>query len=73
MASMCKRKWQSKSETRIAWIVDFIDASGKRYRKQFDARGEADAFRIKVEGELDGGSYRASAGTHHELRAIPIY
>lgn len=62
MASMRKRKWQTKGETRIAWIVDFIDASGKRDRKQFDTRGEADAFRIKVESEISGGSFRASAG-----------
>ncbi len=61
MASVRKRKWQTKGETRFAWVVDFFDAHGKRDRKQFDTRGEADAFRIKVESDISRGSYRGDA------------
>jgi integrase len=62
MASMRKRKWQTGGETRIAWVVDFHDPDGKRDRTQFDTRGEADAFRIKVESDIARGSYRAQSG-----------
>lgn len=61
MATIRKRQWQTKGETRTAWVVDFADRSGKRDRKQFDTRGEADAFRIKVESQVSSGTYRASA------------
>lgn len=62
MASIRKRKWQTKGETRTAWLVDFVDRDGQRDRKQFDTKGEADAFRIKVEGEIATGTFRAHAG-----------
>ena len=32
-----------------AWTVDFTDASGNRNRKQFNAKPDADVFRIKIE------------------------
>lgn len=63
MASIRKRKWQGPDgEPRIAWMVDFIDVSGARARRQFDTRARADAFRVKVESEIAGGAYRVQAG-----------
>lgn len=62
MATIRKRQWQTKDATRTAWMVDFVDRAGNRDRKQFDTRSAADAFRIKVESEIGGGSYRGDAG-----------
>ena len=63
MASVRKRKWTTpKGEERVSWIVDFIDDAGKRDRKQFNTKAEADRFRIKIEGALSTGAYRAGAG-----------
>jgi integrase len=62
MASIRKRKWRTpKGEARVAWMVDFTDDAGNRDRKQFESKPQADAFRIKMEGELQTGSYRADA------------
>ena len=56
MATLRKRKWgRAGGEIEIAWIVDFMDASGNRDRKQFNTEPEADAFRI--ESELRVGAY----------------
>ena len=61
MASIRKRQWRTASgKHRVAWIVDF-DAAGARDRRQFASRKAADAFRIKIEGQLNAGAYRALA------------
>jgi integrase len=63
MASIRKRAWTtSKGEKRTAWQVDFADASGNRDRRQFETRREADAFRVEVEGQIRGGTFRPEAG-----------
>jgi integrase len=62
MASIRKRAWTTtKGEKRIAWAVDFADASGHRERRQFATRREADAFRVEIEGQLRAGTFRPEA------------
>lgn len=62
MAKISKRTWKTATgDARTAWRCDFTDASGHRQRKQFSTRREADAFRIKIEGEVRAGTYRADA------------
>ena len=62
MASVRKRRWKTpKGESRTAWVVDFADDAGNRDRKQFSAKVEADAFRIRIEAALSTGSYRGDA------------
>jgi integrase len=62
MASIRKRKWTTATgEARTAWRVDFIDASGNRDRRQFPSKGEADAFRVEIEGQLRTGTFRTDA------------
>jgi integrase len=62
MATVRKRKWKTASgEVRTGWFVDFYDAEGKRDRKLFDNRREADDFRIEIEGQLRSGTFRADA------------
>ena len=62
MATIRKRQWKTgKGELRTGWAVDFTDSQGKRQRKQFDTRHEADDFRIETEGKLRTGTYRPEA------------
>ncbi|CAA7613499.1 site-specific integrase [Magnetospirillum sp. UT-4] len=56
MATVSKRRWTTPSgEKREAWTLTYMDRDGKRYRKQFSRKAEADAERVRVEGELAGG------------------
>ena len=60
--SVRKRTWTGRDgESRTAWVVDWFDPSGRRRRKQFTRRKDADAHRVKIEGEMAGGTYRAGA------------
>jgi integrase len=62
MATVRKRKWKTASgEVRTGWFVDFYDAGGKRDRKLFDSRREADDFRVEIEGQLRSGTFRPDA------------
>jgi hypothetical protein len=62
VASVRKRTWPASSgETKIAWVVDYIDSHGARQRKHFPNRKAADTFRITVEGQMQAGTYRAAA------------
>ena len=62
MATILKRSWVTDGgETRIAWRVNFVNNHGKRERKTFASRREADDFRIKVEGQVQQGLYRPDA------------
>jgi len=62
MASIRKRSWKTtKGETRVAWAVDFTDASGNRERRQFNTKRAADAFRVEIEGQLRAGTFRPEA------------
>ena len=62
MASIWKRQWKTGSgEFRAGWEVAFADAEGKRQRRQFTSRREADAFRVEIEGQLRAGTFRPDA------------
>lgn len=62
MASIRKRSWTTaKGDKRIAWAVDFTDADGRRERRQFTTKREADAFRVEIEGQLRAGTFRPEA------------
>ncbi|MDX1922447.1 MAG: tyrosine-type recombinase/integrase [Alphaproteobacteria bacterium] len=73
MASVRKRKWKTKGETRFAWVVDFVGRDGKRGRQQFDTRAEADAYRITIEGDIHRGDYRAQAGSTTVQQAARLF
>ncbi|HZR62763.1 MAG TPA: site-specific integrase [Xanthobacteraceae bacterium] len=41
--------------------MDYTDSRGDRQRKHFSNKKAADAFRIRIEGQLRGGTYRPDA------------
>ncbi|MFG1465255.1 tyrosine-type recombinase/integrase [Xanthobacter sp. DSM 24535] len=54
MASVSKREWLYKGATKSAWVVRYF-AGGKHRSRQFDRKKDADAFKRKMEDEIDCG------------------
>lgn len=62
MASVRKRIWKTgNNEAKTAWVVDYTDSRGERQRKHFTQKRAADAFRIRIEGQMQAGTYRPDA------------
>jgi len=59
VASVNKREWTYKGETKTAWVVRYTDQGGKRRMKTFEKKKEADAFRVQVESEITQGVHTA--------------
>src|SRR6516225_6228020 len=56
--SVRKRKWTNpKGETREAWVVDYVDGSGKRRNKNFERKRDADAYANRVNTEVRAGTH----------------
>jgi integrase len=63
MASIRKRTWKSGGETKTAWICDYRDQSGTRRLKQFARKKDADAWLVKVRGEIAAGIHTPDAAS----------
>jgi integrase len=62
MSTIRKRAWMtSAGERKEAWRVRYVDQYGKTRTRQFDLRRDADAFRIKAEGEVRAGIHTADS------------
>lgn len=62
MATVRKRSWTTpKGERKEAWRVRYVDQHGKSRTRQFDLKRDADAFRIKAEGEVAAGVHTADS------------
>src|SRR5262245_53753571 len=53
--SVRKRSWQSKGETKTAWVVDYRAQRGRRHIKTFARRRNADSFHSKVAVDVSAG------------------
>jgi len=57
-----KRTWKNADGAATTrWMVDVVDANGRRERRQFDSRKEADAYRVATEGQIRAGTFRGDA------------
>jgi len=64
MSTIRKRTWTtSKGERKEAWRVRYVDQHGATRTRQFDLRRDADAFRIKAEGEVLAGTHTADSAS----------
>ncbi|MCD1642475.1 tyrosine-type recombinase/integrase [Aurantimonas coralicida] len=63
MATITKRRWQTKGETKEAWVLSYIDREGRRHRSQFARKRDAEAHRITVEGQIKANTYTTSKAT----------
>jgi integrase len=58
MAKISKRHWTgSDGKPKQGWVVDFIDRSRKRRRRQFKSRKAADAFMVEARAQDAAGQY----------------
>lgn len=51
MATVAKREWTHKGETKTAWIVRYLDAGGTHKQKTFGKKKDADTYRLTIENE----------------------
>jgi len=63
MASIRKRSWTSRGETKTAWVVDYRDQHGKRHLKTFDKKKDADAWKRTALFEVDQGTHTADSAS----------
>lgn len=62
--SVRKREWTTpKGETKAAWVVDYVDASGKRRLKTFRLKKEADQFAATASVEVREGIHVADSAS----------
>jgi integrase len=56
--SVRKREWTNpKGEAREAWVVDYVDGSGKRRNKNFRRKRDADTYANRVNTEVRAGTH----------------
>jgi len=74
MATVKKRVWETaKGEKREAWRVSYTDREGERQHKQFTLKRDADAYRIKVEGEIAQGIHTPDAQSVSVAEAADVW
>lgn len=74
MATIKKRSWITRSgEPREAWLLRYTDGSGKRRAKQFQKKGDAEAYRIKSGWEVSQGIHTADAASVTVEQAFKLW
>ena len=74
MATIKKRKWQTKTgDRRDAWRLRYVDAAGKERQKTFDKKGDAEAYRVKVGWELSQGLHTPDEASVTVERAFDLW
>jgi integrase len=64
MAKIVERTWTGADGVEHrAWQCDFIDQHGKRQRKQFQRRKDADAFMVTARSQVQVGTYTPDRAT----------
>lgn len=62
--SVRKRVWTTpKGEEKSAWVVDYVDAKGKRRLKSFKLKKQADAFAATASVEVREGTHVADSAS----------
>lgn len=62
--SVCKRAWTtSKGEEKEAWVVDYVDQTGKRRLKTFAKKKPADNFAATASVEIRAGIHTADSAS----------
>jgi integrase len=61
--SVRKRTWSTNGVEKTGWQADYVDAAGKRRRKMFERKKEADAFLLTAKGEVSQGVHVADSAS----------
>lgn len=74
MATIRKRAWTTaKGERKAAWRVRYQDQHGETRTRQFDLRRDAEAFRIKAEGQVAAGTHTADSASITVAEAADLW
>jgi integrase len=57
MATVRKRTWGAGTETKTAWIADYLDQDGKRRLKTFRTKKAADAWLVQARSQVAAGTH----------------
>ena len=63
MASVKKRRWTHRGETKEAWVLRYTDNDRKRRMETFKSKKAADERRKVIEQEIDMGIHTAKRET----------
>jgi integrase len=61
--SIRKRTWKSPEGEKTAWVVDYVDQTGKRRLKTFERKKDADDFHAKAKVEIKAGIHTADSAS----------
>lgn len=61
--SVRKRTWTTKGVEKSAWVVDYMDTTGKRRLKSFKLKKQADAFSATASVEIRDGTHVADSAS----------
>lgn len=74
MATVRRRFWATRTgEKREAWRVRYVDQHGVTRTRQFDRKRDADAFRIRAEGEVVAGVHTADRASVTVNKAADLW
>lgn len=74
MATIKKRRWRTRGgEWKEAWRLRYVDSSGKERQKQFDRKGDAEAYRIKVGWEVSQGTHTPDSASITAAKAADLW
>jgi integrase len=59
--SVRKRSWNTNGVEKSGWQADYVDAAGKRRRKTFERKKDAEAFLLTAKSEVREGTHVADA------------
>jgi len=74
MATVRRRTWTTRAgDRREAWRVRYVDQHGITRTRQFDLKRDADAFRIRAEGEVVAGIHTADRASVTVAEAADLW
>ena len=74
MATIKKRRWRTRNgEWKEAWRLRYVDNCGKERQKQFDRKGDAEAYRIKVGWEVSQGTHTPDSASITVEKAADLW
>lgn len=74
MTTIRKRTWTAPDGTaKAAWQVDYVDPAGKRRRKQFDRKKEAEGWITRAAFEVSQGTHTADSASISVARAGDLW
>ncbi len=71
--SVRKRRWTSGGKEKTAWVVDYVDAAGKRHLETFDTKKAADAAQARIKVAVGHGTHTAPSESVTVDRACALF